>query len=160
MAYYEQGCGFHVDADDRKPGQALMESTVPFSYSAVGGVDYPRTVFLLVLDQSVRNKFMEFEGRQGWYFGREVIVAGTFAADGRNGKNETANLGGTFHPSAFAEKEHPAGCCADSRSMIVATLADPIPKLMIVNPPLLVKVYIGAPCPLIGLSNRSTKLIR
>ena len=54
----------------------------------------------------VEDEFMEFEGRQSWNFGREIIVAGTFTADGRNGENETTDFSGTLQSSAFAKEEY------------------------------------------------------
>jgi len=77
---------------------------------------------------------LEVKGRQGRYFMRHVIVGGSFAPDGRNGRMKSPSAFFFFKPPHFPRNSTAFGLAAARRSMTVAALALPIPKLIMVIP--------------------------
>ena len=65
-----------------------------------------------------------------------------------------------FSPPHLPRNSTPLGCRAESRSMIVAALAEPMPKLTIDRPWQLVAACIGRPSPQISQLNFSAKRSR
>ena len=62
-------------------------------------------------------------------------------------------------PPHFPKKRTPLGLQAVSRSMMVAALADPIPKFIMLRPLSFVAVCIGHPLPFILQPNLSANLL-
>ena len=63
-----------------------------------------------------------------------------------------------FVPPHFPRNKTAFGWTALSKSMIVAALAEPMPKLIMVSPSLFVQVCIGQSKPRIGAPNSSENL--
>ena len=82
--------------------------------AAVGRVDHTGPVVVAVLDDLLGDELVQLEGRQGRDLGREVVVARAFAADGGDGQDEVADLGGLLQPAALAEKQDAFGLRARS----------------------------------------------
>src|SRR5690606_29498626 len=81
----EDGGGFHVHGHDADFAQVVLEGVVVFPDAAVGGIDGAGPVVAGGVADGGGDGFLQGEGGQGGDFGREVVGAGAFAADGGDG---------------------------------------------------------------------------
>ena len=72
MADDEYRGGFHIYPDDGDFPQIVLEILVPLPYPAVCRVDNTGAVFIAVLDNLVRDEFVQFERRQRWNLGQYI----------------------------------------------------------------------------------------
>ena len=123
--------------------QVLLELLVVLPHAAVGGVDRAGPVVRLMLTIMAETAFCRRnDGRAGSR--ADIIVAGPLPADGRDRQDEVAHPG-LLQPAALPQEQQALGSTAPSRSMTVAAMGLPMPKLMMV---MFSAVALGMGCPL------------
>lgn len=105
-AGHEDGGGLHVDGEGADFAEVVLEGDVMLPHAAVGGVNGAGPVVALGFADGGGDGLLEGEGGQGGHFGRKVVVAGAFAADGGDREDEVADGGAVLEAAAFAEEEH------------------------------------------------------
>lgn len=128
-----------------------------FPNAAVGGVYGTGPVVTGIIADGRRNGTLQHKCREWRDFRWEVVVGGTLATDGGNGKDEVPYSIFLSIPPHLPRNRHALGLIALSKSMIMAALGLPIPKLMMVIPSALADIMLAS-LPRMGTLNFSAKI--
>lgn len=101
----EEGGRLHVHCHGARLLEVFLELVVVLPDAAVGGIDGTGPVVAGMVADRRRHGTLQHEGRQCRYFGRKIVVRRTFAADGRNGKNQVPQPVLLVDTSALAQEQ-------------------------------------------------------
>jgi hypothetical protein len=109
--FVEESChenrgGFHVDGQCADFSEVDFEIRVMLPDPAVGCVNSAGPVIALRFADGRGDGFLQGKGGQRGHLGGEVVVAGAFTPDGRDGQDEVADGCAVLEPAALAEEQH------------------------------------------------------
>ncbi len=135
---------FHVDSNAGHALQSNQKLRVVFPQPAIRRVDHASAVVEVTRNNFLRHKLVYLERGQGGDFRRESnrrwCRRPRMAAMGRIKWPISVDV---FKPPHLPRNSTPLGCRADSKSIIVAAFAEPMPKFTIDNPAEFVAACMG-----------------
>ena len=96
---------FHVHSHSPGCAQVILEFFVVFPHAAVGCINRTRPIVVACVAQGGRNSSLQHECRQCRNFGREIVVARSFAPYSCKRKDVIAHVRLVGYSAAFAQEQ-------------------------------------------------------